>query len=368
MTAPAGPRDERPLELPDVQAEPISLGQRLRQPRTIASVLVPIVVLVLIFVSLPGFKLDRLPGLILGANPALLLAAFVVYYLSFPLRGLRWRLLLRAAGTDVSTRDSTEIIFISWLVNCVVPAKLGDIYRAWLLRLNFAVSLSRTLGTVLIERIFDLFAIVLLGLAAGFWSFRKGMPTEVQLIFVVGFVVIGLLGLALFTLRNFGRRLLDVFPVPARFVDLYERFEEGVFGIGARQVPVIGILTGLIWMTEAIRLYLVIQALAFPDVHLGISGAVFVALAASLLTAIPLTPAGLGFVEGAVVGILTAVYGAPSNEALAITVVDRAISVLTVIVLGSIVYVLSPKTKGTGRPQAVEGTPGRPAVESAERS
>ena len=49
-----------------------------------------------------------------------------------------------APARSVSVRDSTEIIFISWLVNCLVPAKLGDVYRAYLLRLNFDVSLSRT--------------------------------------------------------------------------------------------------------------------------------------------------------------------------------------------------------------------------------
>ncbi len=352
--------------VPDVSAEQISLGRRLRQPRTLVSILVPVLVLVLLAASLPGFKLDKLPGLILGANPWLLLAALAVYYLGFPLRGLRWRLILRAASTEVSTRDSTEIIYISWLVNCVVPAKLGDIYRGWLLRLNYLVSLSRTLGTIFIERIFDLFAIVLLGLAAGLWSFRAGMPREVQIIFGLGFVVIALLAVGLFTLRNFGRRLLTVFPVPARVVSLYERFEEGVFGIGTRQVPVLAVLTGLIWATEAARLYLVVLALGFPDVRLGMSGAAFVALAASLLTEIPLTPAGLGFVEGAVVGLLTAVYRVPSNEALAITVLDRAISVLSVIVLGSIVYVVSPKTKGRALDPAPVPTEGLPATAAAD--
>lgn len=348
----------RPTTTPEGPEAPISLGRRLRQPRTLVSIIVPVLVLLLIVVSIPGFKLDRLPGYILHANPALLVAALLAYYAGFPLRGLRWRLLLRGAGTEISTRDSTEIIFISWLVNCVVPAKLGDIYRAWLLRLNFAVSLSRTLGTVFIERIFDLFTIVLLGLAAGYWSFRAGMPREVQIIFLMGFGVVILLALALFTLRNFGRRLIDVFPVPARVVDLYERFEEGVFAVGARQVPVIGIVTGMIWATEAARLYFVVLSLGFADIHLGMSGAVFVALSASLLTAIPLTPAGLGFVEGAVIGLLTAVYGAPSSEALAITVLDRAISVLSVILIGSIVYVVSPKTRGRPADSALTAEPG----------
>jgi glycosyltransferase 2 family protein len=100
------------------------------------------------------------------------------------------------------------------------------------------------------------------------------------------------------------------------------------------------------------RLLLVIQALGFTDVQIGISGAFFVALAASLLTAIPFTPAGLGIVEFGVVGILSFIYGVDPTNAAAITLVDRAISVLSIIVLGSILYVLSSKTKGGPRQPA----------------
>jgi uncharacterized protein (TIRG00374 family) len=76
---------------------------------------------------------------------------------------------------------------------------------------------------------------------------------------------------------------------------------------------------------------------------------------ASLLTAVPFTPAGLGIVEAGIVGLLTVVYQANPNEAAAIAVVDRAISVLSVIVLGFIAYLLSPKTKG-GNPGAADDT------------
>ena len=112
------------------------------------------------------------PGLVLGANPLLVLLAFVVFYAGFPLRGKRWALLLQGTGLRIGTKDSTEIIFLSWLVNCVVPAKLGDVYRAYLLKINSTASLSRTFGTVFIERVLDVFAIAVLGLAAGYWSFR----------------------------------------------------------------------------------------------------------------------------------------------------------------------------------------------------
>ncbi|MGZ6329027.1 MAG: lysylphosphatidylglycerol synthase transmembrane domain-containing protein, partial [Candidatus Limnocylindrales bacterium] len=237
------------------------------------------------------------------------------------------------------------IVFISWMVNCLVPAKLGDVYRAYLLRLNQVVSTSRTLGTVFVERVMDLFAVAILGLAAGFWSFRSGFDPYVQFVLGVGVVVVVILAVGVFTMRNFGRRIITRLPTPHRFVELYDRFEEGFFTLNIRSLPRLGVLTVMIWTTEALRLGFVIAALGYSDVHLGISGIFFVALAASLLTAVPLTPGGIGIVEAGMVGILTYIYNVPQNEALAIALVDRAISIISVIVLGALVYVFSSKTK-----------------------
>ena len=227
----------------EITAEQVSIGRRLRQPRTIISIAVPIGIIVF-FLFINGGRLSAVPALILQANPALVLAAFVVFYLGFPFRGFRWARLLRATGFRIGVPDSTEILYLSWFVNCVVPAKLGDVYRAYLLKMNSPASLSRTFGTVFIERILDLFAIALLGLAAGFFSFRTGMPPAVRLVFIVGIVVVVVLAVGLFTMRNFGRRIIVRLPLPARIRELYERFEEGVFGgVGLRQLPILATVT-----------------------------------------------------------------------------------------------------------------------------
>lgn len=347
------------LDLPgvneDVEEGAVPLSRRLRSPRTIISIVVPIVVLVLVLAALPGFKLDQLATYLSEANPWWLLAALGIYYLGFPLRGYRWALLVRGAGYPLKVRDSTEIILISWLVNCLVPAKLGDVYRAYLLRINTGISLSTTFGTVFIERMFDLIAIATLGLAAGFWSFRDGMSDEVRIIFGFGLIVLAVLVIGLGLVRNFGRRILVRLPVPKRVVELYDLFEEGMFGIDRRTVIVVAVVTGLIWTTEALRLLFVIEAMPF-HVQIGVSGAFFIALIASLLTAVPFTPAGLGLADGAMVFVLTAVYDVPQTEAVAITLVDRAISVLSVIVVGGIAYVFSSKTRGD--PQMTSGGDG----------
>jgi uncharacterized protein (TIRG00374 family) len=200
------------------------------------------------------------------------------------------------------------------------------------------------------ERVLDIVAIALLGIAAGYWSFRDGLPPPIQLIFAIGLIVVGALAFGMFTMRNFGRRILTALPFPPRVIELYDRFEEGVFGAMAiRQLPFLGGLTGAIWMTEALRLFFVVQAFSFTDVRVGVSGAVFVALIGSLLTAVPLSPAGLGIVEAGIVGVLTVAYRVPLAEATAIALLDRVISVFSIIVLGSIGYLVSSKPRGLGR-------------------
>ena len=49
------------------------------------------------------------------------------------------------------------------------------------------------------------------------------------------------------------------------------------------------------------------------------------------------------------IGVLTVVYGVPLPEATAITILDWVISVLSIIVIGAVVYVVSPMPRGMGR-------------------
>ncbi len=357
---------EEVVEVPP--REQMSIVARMRQPRTILSIAVPLAIIV-IAVAANWDQMKDVPHQISHANGWFVLAAFVVYYLGFPLRGWRWTKLLFGAGYRIRIKDGTEILFLSWLVNCVVPAKLGDLYRAYLLKLNSPVSATKTLGTVFMERILDLIAIAALGLMAGYWHFRDSLtdlPGSVQFIFAFGVVVIVALILALVVMRNFGRRVITLLPLPHRVVEFYDRFEEGVFSsVGLRGLPVLGIMTGLIWLTEAMRLYFVTRALGSD---LGVSGAMFVALIGSLLTAIPFTPAGLGLVEVGMTGVLTTVFKMASPQAAAIVLVDRAISVFSIVLLGSIAYIASSKPRGGGMkveevPRSV-GSPGRASAEA----
>lgn len=332
----------------------VSLARRVFNLRTILSVVFALILLALAFRTL-GVNLGRTWSLIANANLWLLGAAFVVYYLTFPIRGFRWRYVLATVGTRVGFRDATEILFLSWFVNCLVPAKLGDLYRAYLLKGNFGASASRTVGTIFIERIADIVVIFGLALAAGFWSFRNTERAgTVDLLYLIGAIIAVVLVIAVVALRIWGATLSRW--LPERVAELWDRFHEGsTAALTLRTLPVLLVTTGAIWLLEGARLYFVIKALAIPGVDLGISASVFVALAAALLTAIPLTPAGVGFVEAGIAGALL-IYGVAGDHAAAVALTDRGISILTVIVLGGILYAVSGKIRrahGVGGAAAV---------------
>lgn len=324
----------------EIESREVSLRHRLLDVRTIGSLIFGLLLAFLLFRVFLNVQFEVTFRIVAEANLGLLAAGLVAYYLSFPLRSLRWWYLLRHVGTAVPYRAATEILFLSWFVNCVVPAKLGDLYRAYLLKGNFGASISRTVGTIFLERITDLVVILGLALAAGFWSFRGRQRPEVDAIFAAGFVFVGLLLLFLLALRFQGGRVTGLLPEPAR--DFYARFHEGSTGaLRPRVLLVIGLITASVWALEGVRVYFVIKALDLPGLNLGISSSVFVALVAALLTAIPLTPAGIGFVQAGIV-VALGLYGTPAEAGTAVAVTDFVLSTLSVIVIGGALYAVSP--------------------------
>jgi uncharacterized protein (TIRG00374 family) len=355
VSTPAPPRyrAEEPgdaVEVPEIETSSApSLGERFFNLRTLFSFGLGFAILAFLFTRVQidvGAILDR----VRQANPLLLVLALVAFYATFPIRAVRWRRLLdnveltthEEGGRRMRIPALTEIMFLAWFANCIVPAKLGDVYRAYLLKLNVAVSFSTTIGTILAERIIDVVVLFLLMLAATGLSFGRAVPAEVLLLMQIGLglvvlVVVGLMGMR--RLRPLIQRLL-----PTRFHEQYARFEHGTLS-SFRGIPGLVAITGLAWAGEVARLYLVTLALGLSGIAQSVI--VFVALAAALMTTLPLTPAGLGFAEGAIVGVFLLAAnaglapGVDEHTAASIALLDRGISYWSLIALGLVVYPLS---------------------------
>jgi uncharacterized protein (TIRG00374 family) len=221
---------------------------------------------------------------------------------------------------------------LGWFVNCLAPAKLGDLYRSYLVKQRFNVSLSRTVGVVVAERLLDIFVVFALLVVGGYVAFGRTVLPDLRLVYLSGAALAALIVAAFIGVYVVAPRVGRFFPREVRRIG--RLFREGVLH-SFRALPEAGPETVVIWLAEAARLAFVLAALGL---ELPISGVIFVAVASSLLTTVPLTPAGFGFVELAVVYVLTTGFGLATHDAIAVAVLDRLVSVFSVIIIGGILY------------------------------
>jgi len=320
------------------------LAHRLRDPRTLLSFGLALAIIVFLF---RGFNLD--PAAVWAtmrhANLGYFALGFAVYYGAFILRGLRWQTLLANVGFSKAKNPAmpgvgglVEIIYLSWFINCVVPAKLGDAYRGFLLKQAAGVSFPRTIGTILAERIIDLFVLFGLLVVSGLLTLQGHLPDMINGVLIFGGVLIVGLVSGLIALRVLGDRVLDF--LPARFRSIFVGFQSGMLlSFRRRSLPLLVGFTGIIWLMEGLRLYWVVQSL--DQGHLiSLPVVIFIALASSLITTIPATPGGVGLVEGAVVSVLV-LFKVDLTTAISIALLDRLINYWSIVIGGLIVYLIS---------------------------
>jgi hypothetical protein len=292
----------------------------------------------ILYLLITRANLRETAEIIRGTEP--LIYGLAVLYLipAYLLRGYRWKKLLENIGFFGKVKDLTEILVLSFFVNCIVPAKLGDVYRGYLMKKNYQQPISKVLGTVFAERSIDTIGITVMFLLAAFWSF-KVIPGDVIQLMEIG-VIITLLFVVLLVLLKYQDKRIAKF-MPNRAGQVVLGFGEGASNSLRRSsLPIIVVVTVLLWLLEGGRIFLVMKSI---DVTLPISVALFVALASALATAFPFTPAGLGAVELAMAGLLILV-GLDKEVAISIALLDRLISYWGILLSGGIIYAASNKT------------------------
>ncbi len=358
---------ERPDDTPDnawmspnlaaeveTEKEGFSLWKRLLTPRTLISFAISLAIIVFVFRGL-NINIEQTVQYMAQANPWLLLMGFAVFYLTFPMRAIRWRVLLINADVPVAGGRSSwaslpalmEYIYLSWFANCIVPAKLGDAYRGYLLKHNGGVSFSGTFGTIFAERLLDMLGLFGFLVISGWFTFGTTLPENTRIVFIFGalLVVVILAGLA--SMRWLSPVIYRF--MPSRLHRVYGQFEQAALrSFRPAVLPQLVGLTGIVWLLEGFRLFFVIEALAWGTggaelQSLSVAAIIFVALASSLLTALPLTPAGLGVVEGTVTAVLTTFFLINASLASAVTLLDRLINFWSIIFFGFILYLFSKR-------------------------
>ena len=268
-------------------------------------------------------------------RPGWLIAATLVYLSSFPVRALRWRLILRVQKV-LSLGDLMASVFVGYMANNVLPARAGEIYRAHYLGRRVRISRSGVAASIVVERTFDgLMLVCVIGLV--FVLF----PQEDYLggaALITGLVFLGLAaGILFYTLTAErthrvvdGRLELLPRALHERLAGRLRSFLQGIRGISTvGGFLEAGIYTVLVWILDACAIALVVVSFG---VSLPLVGFVLVFALVALSTTLPSGPGYVGPFQYAFVLSLGA-FAVSRETALAISVVAQ------LALLGSVTFV-----------------------------
>jgi uncharacterized protein (TIRG00374 family) len=271
-------------------------------------------------------------------------AAVVIATLTYPLRLVRWRLLLRAAdGTALPATPLWHAVAIGFMANNILPFRAGELVRLLAASRLAGVRFSSALSSVAVERIFDgltvvaLFSVALLAsdlppdVAVGGVSVRHAAQAA-GLMGVAA--LIGALLVVAFPLgaERLVRRVLPAGGLTERLVALIEGVRHG---LSVLRSPVL--LAGtvawslVLWLTNALAFFVAFKAFGIP---VGFLGALLMQGILVFGISVQLTPGFVGQFEAAIVAAL-ALYRVPNDLASSYAIAFHATTFVPIILLGA---------------------------------
>ena len=259
------------------------------------------------FVAL--FDLGEVSRSLLRADPGWLALASALFLVSYFVRSLRWRLLITPMKR-LPFGQVRDVLWTGFMVNCLLPARAGEIARPLALWRVAGTSRRGGLATVGVERIFD--GLVLVGLisllAALFevpaWARNMGYITTAVL--VVALTVVIWLAFHHTSFFSVGERVLFFLPAHwrRRVLGFFERFVDGTRSIRDPKL-VVGVLvaTLAVWSLEFVVYYSVMRAF---DLGLPFWAAGLALTVTNFGIAAPSAPGAVGVFEAACSGAVIA--------------------------------------------------------------
>lgn len=278
--------------------------------------------------ALLGVLLVRTPvaevmGRVTAVSAGPLALATVLLLLAVLAIGVRWRIVLQQFGADAGLRPAMRYTLIGGFFNQVLPSGMGgDVFRVWYAR-RFGLSTGRAFATVVVDRLFGLFAIAVIVTAGVPFVLWMDAPAAMVAAAAAAVVLLAC-GIVLFLSLDAWERLADSIArrlAPRRFHAVAQRAVAGAAWsarnsramLQAWPQGVVAIAISIICqLLVGFVVFLLLRSMGQP---VALVTVLFLFPFVQLLSMLPISFAGWGLREGAMV-VAFRLVGVPAEAAL----------------------------------------------------
>jgi hypothetical protein len=338
----------------------------MKKKTAISLILGVIISALALYLAFKNVPFNDLVNYLVSINYLWILPSVLVILISFALRAFRWQIILESAH-KVSFWQAFHPLMIGFMINCILPGRVGEVARPAILKRNENIPFSTGLATVAAERVFDagiliiLFAVLIamvridpnLDIAFGDYHLNKETLVTVGtgifkmlLLLIVGIIMVAfgptrkiindlimaIPSLFFFAGPDFKRKIQS--KVCAPLVSLVENFASGFALVKYPKKICICIgLSVVIWILAAFSYYIMAQGC--PGIELSFTEIFAVMTIICFFIALPSVPGFWGIWEAG--GIFALIlFGVSSKDAAGFTLANHAIQVFPVIIAGFI--------------------------------
>ena len=293
---------------------------------------------VFLYLALKGLDLPAVWDTVRGARYAWIVPGVTVYFGAVWARTWRWHYLLRPLKA-VRLRDLFPVVVIGYMGNNVYPFRAGEVIRAYVLKTKEGVSMSASIATILVERIFDglvmlLFVFIALPIVPGLPVWLRQTVILASLAFFGALIIFLIMAARPDTSRNLYQWVICRFVSESwqpKLLILADRFMEGLSSLTSfRDILMTFFTSVIIWLFETVKYWFVMHAFNFTVSFFALmlmNGVV------NLATTLPSAPGYVGTFDGPGIEVLK-VFGVDPAVAAAYTLVLHAALWLPITLLG----------------------------------
>lgn len=291
-----------------------------------------------VIIALHGLDLAQVWLDVQTANYWWILPGVLVYFVGVWARTWRWHYLLRPLQ-PIPSKTLWPVIVIGYMGNNVYPFRAGEVIRAYVLKKKVGVSMSASIATILVERIFDglvmlLFVFIGLPIVPGLPIWLRQTVVLASLTFLGALIIFLVMAAQPRTSRQVYQWFIRSFVPGAlqlKLLVLADRFMTGLSSLASfRNILIVFFISVIVWLLETVKYWFVMYAFNFSVsffVLMLMNGVV------NLATTLPSAPGYIGTFDGPGIQVLK-VFRINPAVAAAYTLVLHAALWLPITLLG----------------------------------